>query len=190
KTTTCGKLAYFYGKRGYKVVIAASDTFRAAAIDQVAIWAKIVGARLVKQNPGADPAAVAYDALNSALKNGDDLVIVDTAGRLHTKKGLMDELGKVVRVIKKLVPDAPHEVLLVIDAIMGQNALAQARTFKEAIGLTGLVITKLDGTARGGMVIPIRQELGLPVKFIGIGEGVEDLHPFDPYLYVQALFPN
>lgn len=187
KTTTAGKLAHLYARNGYRVVISASDTFRAAAIDQVAVWCERSGARLVRQQPGADPSAVTFDALNSALKRGDDLVIVDTAGRLHTKKGLMEELAKMVKVMKRLVPDAPHEVLLVIDAITGQNGIVQAKTFTQAVGTTGLVITKLDGSARGGVVIPIKMELGLPIKFIGLGEDVDDLQPFHPQEFAKAL---
>lgn len=187
KTTTAGKLAHLYARNGYRVVISASDTFRAAAIDQVAVWCERSGARLVRQQPGADPSAVTFDALNSAIKRGDDLVIVDTAGRLHTKKGLMEELAKMVKVMKRLVPDAPHEVLLVIDAITGQNGIVQAKTFTQAVGTTGLVITKLDGSARGGVVIPIKMELGLPIKFIGLGEDVDDLQPFHPQEFAKAL---
>ncbi|MDP8240734.1 MAG: signal recognition particle-docking protein FtsY [Candidatus Hatepunaea meridiana] len=188
KTTTAGKLAYYYGLQGKKSVIAACDTFRAAAVEQIEVWAQRGGARLVKQKSGADPASVAYDAYKSTQARSEDLLIVDTAGRLQSKRNLMEELGKVARVLRKHDPTAPHEVLLVIDATTGQNGLSQARGFTSVAGGTGLIITKLDGTARGGVVVPIQSELGLPVEFIGLGEGVDDLHPFDAKVFVNAIF--
>ena len=187
KTTTSGKLAHYYGREGKTSVIAAADTFRAAGIEQVEIWAKMGNARLVKQKSGADPAAVAFDAHQSALSRGEDLLIVDTAGRLQAKRNLMEELGKISRVLRKKDPTAPHEVLLVLDATTGQNGLAQARGFTAAAGGTGIIVTKLDGTARGGVIFPIRKELGLPVEFVGLGEGLEDLQPFEPKLFVDAI---
>ena len=190
KTTTAGKLAYYFGLQDKKTVIAAADTFRAAAVEQVEEWAKRGGARLVKQKTGADPAAVTFDAYQSAKSRGEDLLIVDTAGRLQAKKNLMDELGKIARVLKKHDPDAPHEILLVIDATTGQNGLSQARGFTLSAGGTGLIVTKLDGTARGGVVFPIFKELGIPVQFIGLGEGLEDLQPFDSRTFVEALLES
>jgi len=187
KTTTAGKLAHYFGLQGRKSVIAASDTFRAAAVEQVEEWAKRGGARLVKQTHGADPAAVSFDAYQSAKARGEDILIIDTAGRLQAKHNLMEELAKISRVLKKQEPTAPHEVILVMDATTGQNGLSQARGFTSAAGGTGLIVTKLDGTARGGVVIPIRQELGLPVEFIGLGEGLDDLQPFDAGTYVEAI---
>ncbi|MDQ7793723.1 MAG: signal recognition particle-docking protein FtsY [bacterium] len=187
KTTTLAKLAYRLGQDGKTAVLAAADTYRAAAIDQLNLWGERVGARVVAHRPGSDPAAVAYDAVQAALARGQDLVLVDTAGRLHTRTGLMDELGKVRRVLAGAVPGAPHEVLLVLDATTGQNALEQARVFKEAVAVTGVVLTKLDGTARGGIVVAIRERLGLPVKFVGVGEAVADLLPFDPRAFAEAL---
>ncbi|ACX52097.1 signal recognition particle-docking protein FtsY [Ammonifex degensii KC4] len=188
KTTTAGKLAYFFRQQGKKVLLAAADTFRAAAIDQLEIWAEKSGSLFVRQKEGSDPAAVVFDALQAAKARGVDVVIADTAGRLHTKSHLMAELGKIVRVAAREVEGAPHEVLLVLDATTGQNALSQARLFKEVTGVTGIVLTKLDGTAKGGVVIAIRKELGLPVKFIGTGEKIEDLAPFDPAEFVKAIF--
>jgi len=188
KTTTIGKLAARFTAQGKKVILAAGDTFRAAAIEQLEIWAERAGADIVKNKEGADPASVIYDALQAAKARGADVVIADTAGRLHTKVSLMEELKKVRRVIGKAIPGAPHEVLLVLDATMGQNALAQARVFHQGTSLTGLVLTKLDGTAKGGIVIAIVNELDLPVKFIGVGEKIEDLQPFDPERFVSALF--
>jgi len=187
KTTTAGKLAHYFGLQGKKVVIAAADTFRAAAVEQVEEWARRGGARLVKQSAGADPGAVTFDAYQSARSRGEDLLIVDTAGRLQAKKNLMDELGKIARVLKKHDPEAPHEVMLILDATTGQNGLSQARGFLSAAGGTGLIVTKLDGTARGGIVIPIHKEIGLPVQFIGLGEGLEDLQPFDARAFIDAL---
>ena len=190
KTTTIGKLAhYFKEELGKKVLLAAGDTFRAAAIDQLEIWSNRVGVELIKHKEGADPAAVAYDAIQAARARKADVLIVDTAGRLHTKINLMDELKKIKRVIAKDLPEAPQEVLLVLDATTGQNAVNQAKLFGEATDVTGIALTKLDGTAKGGVVISIKNALKIPVKLIGIGEGVEDLRPFEPGAFADALFP-
>jgi len=170
------------------VIIAAADTFRAAANEQLEIWAGRAGAEIVHQKHGADPAAVAYDSVQAAIARKADVVIVDTAGRLHTKVNLMEELKKIRRVLQKLSPAMPHEVLLVIDASTGQNGIQQAKQFSAAVGVTGLVLTKLDGTAKGGIVLAIRQTMNLPVKFVGVGEGIGDLQPFDPEAFVDALF--
>ena len=186
KTTTIGKLALREGREGRKVILAAADTFRAAADTQLERWAERSGAEVVKQAPGADPAAVAFDGVKAAGARSADLLIVDTAGRLHTKKNLMEELSKIRRVIEREA-GPPSEVLLVLDATTGQNGIAQARAFTEAADVTGLVLTKLDGTAKGGIVIAVQQELGIPVKLVGVGEGVEDLEPFDPAAFVDAL---
>ena len=188
KTTTIGKLSSRFRSEGRSVLLAAGDTFRAAAVEQLDIWAQRTGASIIKHQSGSDPAAVAFDAVEAAKSRGSDVVIIDTAGRLHTKSQLMDELKKVDRVIKKAMPDAPHEKLLVIDATTGQNALRQAKIFNEAVGLTGIVLTKLDGTAKGGIIFAIQKEVNIPVKLIGIGEGVEDLRDFDPRDFVAALF--
>jgi len=188
KTTTIGKLAHRLHTGGSTILLCAGDTFRAAAIEQLAIWAERTGSELIKQKPGADPAAVVYDALTAACARGIDVVIVDTAGRLHTKSNLMAELEKMKRTAAKLVPGAPHDVLLVLDATTGQNGLAQAREFTATAGVTGIVLTKLDGTARGGIVVPIVRELGLPVSFVGTGETAEDLVPFDAQTFVNSLF--
>lgn len=188
KTTTIGKLATRYAAAGNKVLIAAADTFRAAAVEQLTIWAERAGAEIVKHRDNADPAAVAYDAVEAALARDMDVVIVDTAGRLHTKTNLMEELKKIKRSVSKKLPDAPHEILLVLDATTGQNALSQAGLFNEAIGVTGIVLTKLDGTAKGGIVISICNTFGLPLKYIGIGESIDDLQEFDPVSFVNALF--
>jgi len=188
KTTTIGKLAHYYRQQGKKVLLGAADTFRAAATEQLAIWARRAGADVVHTNPGADPAALAFDALNAALARGVDVLIVDTAGRLHTKVNLMEEVRKIRRVLDRRLPGAPHEVLLVIDATTGQNGLAQAREFIQATGVTGIVLTKLDGTAKGGIAVAIRQELGVPVQWVGLGEGIEDLAPFQPREFVEGLF--
>jgi fused signal recognition particle receptor len=188
KTTTIGKLAYNYKSSGKNVVIAAADTFRAAANEQLEIWAQRAGVEIIQQRHGADPAAVAYDALNAALARQTDVMIIDTAGRLHTKINLMEELKKIKRVLQKLVPQAPHEVLLVLDASTGQNAIQQAKQFTAAVGITGLVLTKLDGTAKGGVVLAINNELSIPVKFIGVGEKIDDLQPFNKKAFVDALF--
>lgn len=188
KTTSTGKLAYMLKKDGYSVVFAAADTFRAAAIDQLEVWAERVGVRVVKHQPGADPSAVVFDAINSAKSRGEDIVIVDTAGRLHTKEHLMKELQKIKKTVQKFSPNQPVETLLVLDGTIGQNSINQAKVFKEAIDVTGIIITKLDGTAKGGAIIPICQELKIPVKFVGVGEGLDDLQPFNPKEFVEALF--
>ena len=187
KTTTIGKLAQKYVDEGKKVLLAASDTFRAAAIEQLAIWADRTGADLVRHHSGADPASVAFDALAAAEARGADVVIVDTAGRLHTKVNLMEELGKIHRVLGKRIHGAPHEVLLVLDATTGQNAIVQARKFDAIVHVTGIVLAKLDGTAKGGVVIGIRDALDIPVKWIGIGEQAEDLRRFEPTEFVEAM---
>ena len=188
KTTTIGKLAGRLKQEGKRVILAAADTFRAAAIDQLEIWGQRAGAEVIKQREGADPAAVAYDAVNAARSRGIDVVLIDTAGRLHNKVNLMEELRKVRRVIEKEIPGAPHEVLLVLDATTGQNALQQAKLFKEVADVTGIVLTKLDGTAKGGVVLGIQGETKIPVKWIGIGEGMDDLRPFVPRDFAAALF--
>jgi len=188
KTTTIGKLASQHRQRDRRVVIAAADTFRAAANEQLDVWAKRADVQIVRQQHGSDPASVAFDALQSARAQGADVLIIDTAGRLHTKVNLMEELRKVERVLKKLDPAAPHQVLLVLDASTGQNGLRQAEQFAAAVGVNGLVLTKLDGTARGGIVLAIGDELGIPVRFIGVGEQIDDLQPFDGRLFVEALF--
>lgn len=188
KTTTVGKLAYMLKNEGKSVVLAAADTFRAAAIDQLEVWANRVGVRIIKHQPGADPSAVVFDAINSAKSKGDDVVIVDTAGRLHTKDHLMKELQKIKRTIQKFSPNQPIETILVLDGTLGQNSINQAKVFKEATDVSGIVITKLDGTAKGGAIIPICRDLKIPVKFIGVGEGIEDLQPFDAKMFVDALF--
>ncbi len=188
KTTTIGKLAARYRSEGKSVLIAASDTFRAAANEQLEVWASRAGAGLLKQEPGADPAAVAFDALHSARASGTDILIIDTAGRLHTRVNLMEELKKIRRVLQKAEPSAPHEVLLVLDASTGQNGLQQARQFTAAVGVTGIILTKLDGTARGGIVFAIASELGIPVLFVGVGEGIDDLEPFNQAEFIEALF--
>ena len=188
KTTTIAKLAKTFVEDGKRVLVAACDTFRAAAIDQLAILAERAGASIVKHQHGADAAAVAYDATEAAAARGMDYLIIDTAGRLHTKVNLMEEIKKVQRVIAKKTPGAPHEVLLVLDATTGQNALQQARMFHEALGLTGIVMAKLDGTAKGGILLAIKQELDIPIKFVGMGENLNDLEPFVPSEFAQALF--
>jgi len=187
KTTTIGKLAHRLKGEGKKVMLAAADTFRAAAAEQLMIWAERSGVPVIKHKEGADPGAVAFDAIAAAKARGMDVLIVDTAGRLHTKSNLMEELKKVQRIIARELPGAPQETLFVLDATTGQNALAQAKTFHQEIGVTGIVLTKLDGTPKGGIVFAINKELGLPVKFIGIGEGIEDLKDFDPREFVDAL---
>ena len=188
KTTTIGKLAAHESRHGKKVLIAAADTFRAAAIEQMAIWAERAGADIVRNKDHADPAAVAYDSVDAAVSRGTDIVFVDTAGRLHTKVNLMEEIKKIQRTLAKRLPDAPHEVLLVLDATTGQNALSQAKMFNEALGVTGIALTKLDGTAKGGIVVSICSSLNIPLKYIGVGESVEDLQTFDPKRFVEALF--
>ncbi|MFN8645003.1 MAG: signal recognition particle-docking protein FtsY [Candidatus Binatia bacterium] len=188
KTTTIGKLAHLFRQQGRKVVLVAGDTFRAAAIEQLSAWAERVGADIVKHQHGADPSAVTYDGVQAAIARQADVVIVDTAGRLHVKANLMEEVKKIARTTAKLVPDAPHQVLLVIDATSGQNALAQARIFNETLGITGVVLTKLDGTAKGGVALAIRGELGLPIRYVGLGEQPDDLAPFDAEAFATALF--
>ena len=188
KTTTIGKLAHRYKSAGKSVLLGAADTFRAAAVDQLKIWSERADVPIIEQGQNADPAAVAFDTVAAAKASGADLSIIDTAGRLHNKKALMDELSKIKRVLSKVVPGAPHEVLLVLDASTGQNALQQARAFTEAVDITGLVLTKLDGTAKGGIVLGISHELSVPVKYIGLGEGMEDLQVFDKKAFVYALF--
>lgn len=188
KTTTIGKLASRFHSQGLSVLIAAGDTFRAAGIEQLEIWAKRANAQFVKHQSGSDPAAVAFDAIAAAQHRGTDVVIIDTAGRLHTKSPLMEELKKVKRVIEKAMPGAPQEILLVVDATTGQNALRQAEMFNNTIGVTGVALTKLDGTAKGGIVFAIKKELGIPVRLIGIGESLDDLRDFNPEEFVEALF--
>lgn len=188
KTTTIGKLAKQLRQQGLKPMLVAGDTFRAAAAEQLSIWGERVGVPVIRQKSGSDPSAVAYDAMDAAVARDVDVVLVDTAGRMHTKVNLMEELKKIHRVINKKMPDAPHEVFLVLDASTGQNALSQARLFKEGIGLTGLILTKLDGTARGGIIAAICDELNVPVRYIGIGERVDDLRPFDAEEFTKALF--
>lgn len=188
KTTTIAKLAQRLTQRGRQPLLVAGDTFRAAAIDQLQVWADRVGVQVVRQRHGADPAAVAFDGMAAAKARSADIVLIDTAGRLHTKANLMDELRKVKRVIDRELPGAPHEVLLVLDATVGQNALAQARLFHDAVGVTGLVLTKLDGTARGGIVVAIAEEFKIPVRLVGVGEGIDDLQDFNPEAFVAALF--
>ncbi len=188
KTTTIGKAAALFKQEGKRVMLVAADTFRAAAIEQLEIWSQRVGTEFVKQKPGADPSAVVFDALEAALSRSIDVVLIDTAGRLHTKKNLMDELQKVYRVAGKKLPGAPHETWLVLDATTGQNAISQAQMFNEALGITDIILTKLDGTAKGGIVVGISHQLKLPVRYIGIGEKIEDLRPFDPEEFVSAIF--
>lgn len=188
KTTTIGKLAHQLKSQGKTVMLAAGDTFRAGAIDQLQEWGDRVGVEVIKQAEGSDPAAVMYDAIRAAKSRGADVLICDTAGRLQNKVNLMNELEKIHRVISREVPEAPHEVLLALDATTGQNALIQAQTFKEATNVTGIVLTKLDGTAKGGIVLAIRNKLGIPVKFVGLGEKMDDLQPFDAEKYVYGLF--
>jgi fused signal recognition particle receptor len=188
KTTTVGKLAARYAGTGKKVIVAAADTFRAAAIEQLQVWTERAGAQLVRHREKADPAAVAFDAVDAAVARKADVVLIDTAGRLHTKVNLMEELKKIKRSIAKRMPDAPHETLLVLDATTGQNAISQAKLFHDAIDLSGLVLTKLDGTAKGGIVVGIRSTLDIPLRFVGVGEQLEDLQPFDPRSFAEALF--
>lgn len=188
KTTTIGKLAHLYKSAGKQVVLGAADTFRAAAVDQLTIWSERAGVPIIQQGQNADPAAVAYDTVSSAKNRGADIALIDTAGRLHNKKSLMQELEKIKRVMGKVIEEAPHEILLVLDASTGQNAMQQAKAFTEVVDVTGLVLTKLDGTAKGGIVIGISNELNVPVKYIGLGEQIEDLQVFDRADFVQALF--
>ena len=187
KTTTIGKIGYQLRRSGKKVIFAAADTFRAAAADQLTIWSDRAGVEIIKQHEGADPAAVVFDACSAAKARGSDVILVDTAGRLHNKQNLMNELNKISRVIDRELPGASRETLLVLDATTGQNGLIQAKQFKEAAGITGIVLTKLDGTAKGGIAIAIAKELGVPVKYAGVGEGIDDLKPFDAADFAQAL---
>jgi fused signal recognition particle receptor len=188
KTTTIAKIAHQYSAQKRKILIGAADTFRAAAVEQLEIWAKRVGADLVKQSKGSDPSAVAFDSIHAAKSRDVDLVFIDTAGRLHTKVNLMEELKKVKRIVARECPGAPHEILLVLDATTGQNAISQAKLFNEAIGVTGIALTKLDGTAKGGIIVSITEELNIPIRFIGVGEGIDDLKEFNADEFVQALF--
>ncbi len=188
KTTSIAKLANLFIKQGKKVMLAAGDTFRAAATEQLDIWSKRIGADIVKHQAGADPAAVTFDALEASLSRGIDVLIVDTAGRLHTHENLMNELTKIKRVISKKIEDAPHEVLMVLDSTTGQNAISQAKLFKEAAGITGIFLSKLDGTAKGGAILGMRREVDIPVKYVGLGEGVDDIQEFDADKFVDALF--
>ncbi len=190
KTTSIGKLAAHYKKEGKKVLLAAADTFRAAAIDQLDIWADRSGCEIIKHQENSDPAAVIFDACSAAKARGAEVLICDTAGRLHNKKNLMDELAKINRVIERELPEASKEVLLVLDATTGQNALSQAKLFSEVADITGIILTKLDGTAKGGVIVPIMKEQSLPVKFIGVGEGIEDLQPFKPFDFCKVLFSD
>ena len=187
KTTSIAKLAKRFTDQGKSVLLAAGDTYRATAIEQLTIWSERIGVDIIKQQDGADAAAVAFDAVDAAIARQSDLVLIDTAGRLHNKEHLMRELEKMLRVIRKRVPDAPHEVLLVIDATAGQNAINQAKIFGESLGISGIILTKLDGTAKGGMAITIKRELNVPVRYIGVGEQMDDLQPFDPDLYLNAI---
>jgi fused signal recognition particle receptor len=187
KTTTVGKLAGLHAAAGRRVMLVAADTFRAAAIDQLAVWAERTGAEFIRQGPGANAAAVVFDGMKAAVARNIDVVLVDTAGRLHTRSNLMEELRKIERVIGRELAGAPQETLLVVDATTGQNAIAQARTFSEALRVTGFILTKLDGTARGGVAVAIRRETGVPVRYVGVGEGVDDLRPFDAHEFAEAL---
>ena len=188
KTTTIGKLARYWSKQGKKVLLGAADTFRAAAVDQLDIWAERAGVEIVKQQMGSDPAAVAYDTAKAAIARDADVVLIDTAGRLHNRVDLMNELTKIRNSVRKVVPDGPHEVLLVLDASTGQNAFAQAKEFARATDITGLVVTKLDGTAKGGVVVGVSDQFGIPVRYIGVGEKIDDIKPFDKESFVAALF--
>lgn len=190
KTTFIGKLTHMLRRQGKRVVVGAADTFRAGAIDQLRVWADRAGVEFVAGRPGGDPAAVAFDAIDAAVTRGADVVVIDTAGRLHTSGGLMDELKKVARVTAKRLPGAPHESLLVLDGTIGQNALAQAKTFAEAVPVTGLVVTKLDGTARGGIVVAVHEALNVPIKFLGVGEDIDDLVPFDATEFSRELLAS
>ena len=188
KTTTIGKIANQFSSQGKKVLVGAADTFRAAAVEQLEVWANRVGADLIKQSKGSDPSAVAFDAIHAAKARETDLVFIDTAGRLQTKVNLMEELKKIKRIVSRECPGAPHEILLVLDATTGQNAISQAKLFNEAIGVTGLALTKLDGTAKGGIIIGITEELNIPIRYIGVGEGIDDLKDFSATEFVEALF--
>ncbi|MDO5320779.1 MAG: signal recognition particle-docking protein FtsY [Bacteroidia bacterium] len=188
KTTTIGKLAHYFKQQGKKVVLGAADTFRAAAVDQLTIWAERADVEIVKQQMGSDPAAVAYDTVKSAVAKGADVVLIDTAGRLHNRVDLMNELTKIRNSVRKVVPDAPHDVMMILDASTGQNAFAQAKEFSRATDVTSITVTKLDGTAKGGVVVGVSDQFGIPVKFIGVGEGMEDIRAFDKEDFVETLF--
>lgn len=188
KTTSVAKLAYYFTKQGKKVILGACDTFRAAAVEQLSVWSERIGVQIVKHDQGADPGAVAYDACEAAVARKADILLIDTAGRLHTQDNLMRELGKIQKVVERKLPGAPHEVLLVLDATIGQNALNQAKQFSQHVTVTGIVLAKLDGSARGGVVVGIRDQLNVPVKFVGLGETPADIEPFDPIVFVEALF--
>ncbi len=188
KTTTIAKMAHQYSEQGKKVLIGAADTFRAAAVEQLEIWSKRVGADLIKQSKGSDPSAVAFDSIHAAKARESDLVLIDTAGRIHTKINLMEELKKIKRIIGRECPGAPHEILLILDATTGQNAISQAKLFNEVIGVTGIALTKLDGTAKGGIIVGITEELRIPIRYIGVGEAMDDLKEFNASDFVQALF--
>ena len=188
KTTSIGKIAHYYKQQGKKVILAAGDTFRAAAADQLEIWSQRVGCDIIRHNEGSDPGAVVYDAIAAAKNRNADMIICDTAGRLHNKKNLMNELAKIIKIAEREMPDVEKEILLVLDATTGQNALSQAKLFGESTGLTGLILTKLDGTAKGGVVIGISNEQDLPVKFVGVGEQMDDLQPFNPKEFADAIF--
>lgn len=190
KTTSIGKISHILKESGKKVIVAAADTFRAAAADQLTVWCDRAGVDIVKQGAGADPASVVFDAASAAVSRKADVLIIDTAGRLHNKKNLMDELGKITRVLGKALPESKVETLLVLDATTGQNAVIQAKEFRDIAGITGLILTKLDGTAKGGIVLSIKRELGVPVKYIGVGEKIDDMRPFDPSEFVDALFDD
>jgi len=188
KTTSVAKLCSYLSKQGKRVILGACDTYRAAAVAQLTVWSERLGVQIVKHDQGADPGAVAYDACEAAIARGADFLILDTAGRLHTQENLMRELGKIQRVVQKKFPDGPHEVLLVLDSTIGQNAINQAKIFSQHVNVTGLFLAKLDGSAKGGIVIGIREQLNIPVKFVGLGESPDDIEPFDPETFVQALF--
>jgi fused signal recognition particle receptor len=188
KTTTIGKLAHHYQDRSRRILIAAADTFRAAAVEQLEIWANRVQAEMIKHKSGSDPSAVAFDAIHAAQARSADLLFIDTAGRLHTKDNLMEELKKIKRIIQREMPEAPHEILLVLDATTGQNAISQARLFNESLGITGIALTKLDGTAKGGVIVGICHEFGIPIRYVGVGEGLDDLQVFNSQEFVEALF--
>lgn len=190
KTTTIGKLAHLFSSQGKKVILGAADTFRAAAVDQLTIWAERAGVEIVKQNMGSDPASVAYDTTKAAVSRGADVAIIDTAGRLHNRIDLMNELTKIRNVVRKVVPDAPHDVMLILDASTGQNAFQQAQEFLRATDITSLTVTKLDGTAKGGVVVGVSDRFHVPVKFIGTGEGIDDIEPFDKQKFVENLFSS
>ena len=190
KTTTIGKVASRFHQQGKSVLVIAGDTFRAAAIEQLEIWANRAEASIIKSQQGADPSSVVFDGIKAAISRGTDIVLIDTAGRQHTKANLMQELSKIIRTVKKLIPEAPHETLLVLDATTGQNAVSQAKIFHEVANLTGLVLTKLDGTAKGGIILNIKHSLGIPVKLIGLGEQIDDLQSFDPEAFVEAMFTS